>query len=296
MDMMSDDVLLQEVKRRFLDTKKALHDITIMKEKIEKLNHRLTESERLKSNFLSNIRNEINNPLASILGIAQELTKTATDEQTRERIAGMIYQEAFELDFQLKNIFIAAELEAGEARLNVAQLDAASLIRSVIGSFAHRAREKGVTIQFICAGEKADAKIPFRGDAEKLHRILANLLANAIEFNRPDKTVTIELRKEGKVLQVSIADEGIGIPEKDRERLFERFHQIDSGPRKKHRGHGLGLSITQALMAMFGGTLTFSEAPGGGCIFRIAVPETTEETDVLAEDGNEFLFDCGSTF
>ncbi len=294
MDMMSDDILLQELKRRFLDTRKALHDITIMKEKIEKLNQRLTESERLKTNFLSNIRNEINNPLASILGIAQELTKTATDEQTRERMARMIYQEAFELDFQLKNIFIAAELEAGETRLNIAQLDAAALIRSVIGSFAHRAREKGVTIQF--AGEEADAKVPFRGDAEKLHRVLANLLANAIEFNRPDKTVTIELCKEGAVLQVSIVDEGIGIPEKDRERLFERFRQIDSGPRKKHRGHGLGLSITQALIAMFGGTLTFADAPGGGCIFRIAVPDAAEETDVLAEDGNEFLFDCGSTF
>ena len=83
MEQMSDDVLLEELKKRFLDTKKALHDMRVMNEKIEKLNVKLAESERLKTNFLSNIRNEINNPLTSILGMARQLAGPVKDEATK---------------------------------------------------------------------------------------------------------------------------------------------------------------------------------------------------------------------
>jgi signal transduction histidine kinase len=298
MDMMSDDVLLEELKKRFLDTKKALYDLTKMNEKIENLNVKLTESERTKSDFLSNIRNEINNPLTSILGLSREIASTRKDEQTKQLMAKSIYDEAFELDFQLRNIFIAAELEAGETQLNISRVDVAALIKNLIGAFDHKARKKNLTMTFDCCGARQEGQgLLFETDAEKLHCVLANLLANAVEYNNAGKTVRIETRKENDALRVSIADEGIGIPMQERARLFERFRQLDRGSSKKHRGHGLGLSITKALVEMLGGKVSVSDAAGGGCVFHVVVPEATGAGDgIFSEDGNEFLFENEKRF
>lgn len=292
MDMMSDDVLLEELKRRFLDNKKALYDLMKMNEKIEKLNVKLAESERLKSDFLSNVRNEINNPLTSILGLSREIASAKKDEQTKQLMAQSIYDEAFELDFQLRNIFIAAELEAGETQLNISRVDVAAFIKNLVNAFSRKARKKSLTMAFACCGaQPEDQGLLFNTDAEKLHRALANLLANAIEYNNEGKTVHIEARQENGALRVSIADEGIGVPKQERERLFDRFHQLDRGSTKKHRGHGLGLSTTKALVEMLGGKVSVADADGGGCVFHVTVPEASGAgNSVLSEDGNEFLF------
>ncbi len=294
MEGMSDDILLEELKKRFLDNKKALRDMMVMNEKIEKLNTKLAESERLKTNFLSNIRNEINNPLTSILGMARELAAPIKDEKARQLMASMIYQEAFDLDFQLSNIFAAAELEAGETTISPAQSDAAALVKRAIAAFGHKAEAKKITVQLTCSG-CTDGRLPFIADPEKLHLVIVNLLANAIEYNHPGKRVSVEIKKEGGALHLSVADEGPGIPEKERSRLFERFRQLDQGSSKKHKGHGLGLSITRAIVEMLGGRIAAEQAPGGGSLFRVLIPETSG-SDIYAEDGNEFLFESGSSF
>ena len=297
MDRMSEEVLLEELKARFLENKKAIYDLTILNEKMEKLNVKLAESERLKSDFLSNIRNEINNPLTSILGLSREIGTGKKDDQTKQLMAKAIYEEAFELDFQLRNVFVAAELEAGETQLNISRLDVAALVNNLIAAFSHKSKKKGLTVTMNCCGEAPDRSLPFNTDAEKLHRVLANLLANAVEYNIAGKAVRIEVRKEAEVLRVSIADEGIGIPHEERARLFERFRQIDRGSTKKHKGHGLGLSITKALVEMLGGKVTLADAPGGGCIFQIVVPESAAaEEGVFSADGNEFLFENEKKF
>ncbi len=298
MDMMSDDILLEELKKRFLDNKKALYDLTKLNEKIEKLNVKLAESERLKSDFLSNIRNEINNPLTSILGLSREIATTKKDEQTRQLIAQTIYEEAFDLDFQLRNIFIAAEIEAGETALSVSRVDVAALIKNLVDTFGHKARQKDLAVSFSCCGGRPeDRGLQFNTDAEKLHRVLANLLANAIEFSSTGKAVIVEAKKENGVLQASIADEGIGIPRQERERLFERFHQLDRGSTKKHKGHGLGLSITKALVDILGGKISVADPADSGCVFRIVIPEAAGDTEgIYSENGNEFLFESEKRF
>ncbi len=297
MNMISDDVLLEELKKRFLDNKKALSDLMKMNEKIEKLNVKLAESERLKSDFLSNIRNEINNPLTSILGLSREIAATGKDERMKQLMARTIYEEAFELDFQLRNIFIAAELEAGETQLNISRVDVAALIKNLISAFSHKAQKKNLTVAFTCGAQPGGPGLPFKTDAEKLQRILTNLLANAIQYNNAGKKVAIEARIDNDILSASIADEGIGIPKEERERLFERFHQLDQGSTKKYKGHGLGLSITKALVETLNGKVSVADAAGGGCIFSIVVPEAIGAEDgVFSGDGNEFLFENEKRF
>jgi signal transduction histidine kinase len=297
MEQISDDVLLQELNKRFLDTKKALQDMKVMNEKIEKLNSKLAESERMKSNFLSNIRNEINNPLTSILGMARELAGPGKDETRRQVMADLIYTEAFELDFQLSNIFMAAELEAGEARLSPAKIGLDAIVNRLVAAFGHKAREKKIVVEILGMPDTQDEKLLFTTDPEKLRLIAANLLANAIEFTPDGTRVTLEVKLQDKVLNLAVRDQGQGIPEAERKRLFERFHQLDQGSTKKHRGHGLGLSITKALAEVLGGKVNVSFAPDGGTVVQVSVPELTGSGgDIFSEDGNEFLFQGGSCF
>jgi signal transduction histidine kinase len=268
-----------------------------MNDKIEKLNVKLADSERLKGDFLSNIRNEINNPLTSILVMSREIFAPNKDEQAKQLMAEMIYNEAFELDFQLRNIFTAAELEAGDMGLHISRVETARLIEALVAAFGHKIREKNVTVTIVTRSDQPDDDaLLFSTDADKLYRVLANLLANAVEYNMPGKTVRIEVWKEAGTLHASIADEGIGIPQEERGRLFERFRQLDRGTTKKHRGQGLGLSITRALVEMLNGTVALCSAPGGGCVFRIDLPEALGASDEYSSDGNTFLFESEKKF
>ena len=289
----SDEVLIEELKNRLDDNKKALFDMSVMNGKLESLNAKLADSERLKGDFLSNIRNEINNPLTSIMGSAKQLARGNMDLETANRVAQMIYNEALDLDFQLRNIFTAAELEAGETTLGVSNVDIGMLIRDVIDSFSHRVLEKRLIIETRWnVPQEAGDQLYFKTDAEKLDRILSNLLANAIEFNKDGKSVKITVGKEDNRLNISFEDEGIGIPDEQRENIFARFRQLDCGARRSHRGHGLGLSITKALAEMLDGKVSFSRADGGGCIFSIIMKEAETETGIetVSEESNEFIF------
>lgn len=298
MDQVTDDVLLEELKKRFFATKKALHDMKVMNEKIEKLNVKLAESERLKTNFLSNIRNEINNPLTAILGMARQVADPSKDEAARHQMAQMIYREAFDLEFQLRNIFMAAELEAGEARPNAVQADVVEVIGGVMGSFRHRAEEKNVPLELVNRIEGQEGrKSVFVTDPAKLQIVIANLIANAIEYNREGKSVKVTVWKEDAALHVSIADEGLGIPDREQARLFERFRQLDQGPSKKHKGHGLGLCITKAIVEMLGGKVFVAQPAEGGSLFTVVIPEASGAPgDVFSEHGNEFIFEEGSSY
>ena len=106
----SDEELIEEIRQRFEFNQNALADLQALTQKLEQMNERLKESEALKSQFLSNIRNEINNPLTSIMGLSRQLITKPDAVENTALVGPMIYMEAFNLDFQLQNIFIAAEL------------------------------------------------------------------------------------------------------------------------------------------------------------------------------------------
>lgn len=298
MERIDDAMLLDELRKRFEESRIAVTNLRVMTQNLEAVNEKLRQSEGLKSNFLSNIRNEINNPLTSILGLSRQIVDRKADAESARSLAQVIYAEAFDLDFQLRNIFSAAELEAGETTLGIALVDVCTLVRNQISAFEHKAAEKNVTVEFVCEHCEGAGSLAFKTDPDKLQKIVSNLLANAIEFNLEGKRVKIRLWTDGSILNISITDEGIGIPEADRKKVFDRFVQLDSGVSKRHKGHGLGLSITKALAEMLDGYVTVAAAPGGGCVFTVSIreQETDQPVDVTSGNGNEFIFDGGTQF
>jgi signal transduction histidine kinase len=289
-----DEELLDELKRRFEENRIAVGNLRAMTQNLEALNEKLRQSEALKSDFLSNIRNEINNPLMSIMGLAKQIVDRRVDAEAARGMAATIYHEAFDLDFQLRNIFAAAEVEAGDAAPSAALVDVAALVRGQIAAFGHKAAEKRTTVLF----EPAAGELTFKTDPDKLQKIVANLLANALEFNHEGKRVFVRAWREGERLHLSFTDEGIGIPEADRKKVFDRFVQLDRGVRKRHKGHGLGLSITRALVEMLGGSITLTGAADEGCVFTVTIAELEpgRAVDTTSADGNEFLFEGGTQY
>lgn len=300
MHELSDEEITKELLWRLQEKDKAYHDLSVVTKKLETVNARLLESEKVKSDFLSNIRNEINNPLTSVLTLCEFLVSDAdaTGQEMLTSVAGTIYKEAFNLSFQIKNIFAAAELEAGDAQLCISNVDIPSLIRNTVQSFKHRVTEKKLVVA-IGINDEFNGAPHFAVDADKLQRILANLLANAIEFSHDGKGIEIRAGKEGRALVVTVTDHGVGIEKDKHEVIFDRFRQLEAGATKGHAGHGLGLSITKAFVELMNGTIKINASRGEGAAFTVTVPEGQPVAGVTAfsEDGNDFFFnDSGEKF
>lgn len=296
MEHLSDEDIIKELMKRLKGKDMAYHDLSVVSKKLEDMNSRLLESERVKSNFLSNIRNEVNNPLTSVLTLCDILLANGsiTDVETVRSIITSIHKEAFCLSFQMRNIFAAAELEAGEAELSVSTVDVVSLIRSTIDSFQHRALEKGIAVSFV-VDESMKLSPVFNTDPDKIQNILMNILANAIEYSGDGKSVEIKAWKDGEGLHISVEDHGIGIAASDRNIIFERFKQLDAGSSKHHEGHGLGLSIARAAIELLGGSIIVDGKVGQGSIFTLTAPEAAAGAGLgaFSDNGNDFFFKEG---
>lgn len=291
MSRLTDQELIDELKARFELNRKALYDLQAVTVQLEKMNRRLQESEAMKSHFLSNIRNEINNPLTSIIGLSRHLMGGRCEAQKVAEVAGMIYAEGFDLDFQLRNIFVAAELEAGEYTPEYANVAVDNLVSSTVEMLSHHLEVK--QIRLTQTQEGFDGPLLFTTDAQMLQVVTINLLMNAIEYSSAggEVKICIRLTPEGS-LTIVVADSGCGIDPSRHEMIFDRFRQVESGSTKSHRGHGLGLSIVRALAELLSGTVSVQSVLGAGAEFSLTlpVPQIDVPVDLRAQDGNFFLF------
>lgn len=289
---LTDDELIQELSNRFARSRKTFADLSVVNLKLVEMNRLLEQSETLKSNFLSNIRNEINNPLNVIIGLAGQIASLGPEGCEAAALASMICSEAGNLDFQLRNIFMAAELESGEIYPHLSRVNVTTLARDVAESFRHNAACKSVEIRLEPDGESPP--LMFGTDAEKLQIILSNLLANAVEYSHEGGgiRVSMAIASDGSLI-AEVQDHGAGIAEKDQKRIFDRFIQRETGTTRPHLGHGLGLSITKALAELLEGNITLESSPGRGALFRVTLPPHSgdDEPTTFAEGGNLFLFD-----
>jgi signal transduction histidine kinase len=288
----TDDALIEELSNRFAQSRKAFSDLTVVNRKLLEMNERLERSESLKSNFLSNIRNEINNPLNAIMGLAGQLAFIGSENEEITSLSSLIGAEANTLNFQLRNIFVAAELEAGEVAPRCVKIHIASVLRDLIDTFLHTAAKKNVLLDLISA--KNDVNNVIVIDLGKFEIILSNLLANSIEYSNDGGVVEVSFSVGADgVLTVIVQDHGVGIAPEDQQRIFDRFVQLDTGTTRSHLGHGLGLSITKALVDLMQGSINLSSSPGEGTRFIVTIPPCSilDDTDSFSEAGNLFLFD-----
>ncbi|MBN2685800.1 MAG: HAMP domain-containing histidine kinase [Pontiellaceae bacterium] len=276
----SNDNMLMQVRQEHADQISSLQQI--MKE-LEESNRRLVASEALKSRFLSNIRNEINNPLTVVIGAAANMLRSEDPVLMRGQ-ASLIYRESQLLSFQLENIFMAAELEAGELQPGLHPIAVDSLLQVVLDTFCTESDEKQLDIQL--STELSDE--PFYCDEQMLRMVFCNMIHNAIKFSPEQKPVIINARVENQVLHLSVTDRGKGIPVESFDQVFDRFRQLDEGPCKTYQGHGLGLSITKALVEVLGGSINIQSVLEQGTSLVVEIPSGMDPGDAGMEH-NEFF-------
>jgi signal transduction histidine kinase len=289
----SNKKLLEEVAKRLTQNSsgEATEELNRLEEETRQLGVRLRESEKSKSQFLSNIRNEINNPLSAIIGLAASISGLTSEEKI-QHMSVLIEKQAAALDFQMRNIIMAAEIESGELTKSCTRVDVKSLVENQIALLKHRIEQHDASVELT-----APNHLKFRTDANILQSICLNLFANAIEFCGHNKIVMIDINYGESCLELFVRDFGSGIEPALQSEIFQRFKQGETGLAKKHSGHGLGLCIVQELIAHLDGKIEFQSTPRKGTIVKVTIPEMV--ADQLTMDGlsfgNELLFTDSET-
>lgn len=258
---------------------------------LHRVNEKLRASEQLKGHFISNVSNEIINPFSSIVAISQSIKQLGDSEMSNARhMAGLIFEEAFHLDFQLKNIFAAALIEAGKETIRNSVINLDELIEEAESYFA--ALQEKNDIQF--SVKKMNTSGDFISDREKLDMILKNLISNSLKYSPEHSIVEISFALQSGILEISVSDSGKGIHIEDKELIFDRFKQLDEKINSINTGHGLGLSIVKAYAEMLGGKVSFSDKLSGRTTFVVEIPQ--ESADGKWEDLDDFIFDSESKY
>jgi signal transduction histidine kinase len=286
--------LLDELNKRLVqdDELRTLEEFSKMEIEIRTLSLRLRESESGKSRFLSNIRNEINNPLTSIIGLASSIHSVIAEEKVKN-MSSLIYKQALALDFQMRNIIIAAEIEMGEINPKPSRVNIISLVEDQVSYLKEKIDHHGAIVKLYLPSE-----LRFYTDAYSIQIICMNLFANAIEFCESNKIVIIEAKEFNGELRLLVRDFGNGIDPEYRKKIFDRFMQGESGVTKAHGGHGLGLTIVNELVNLLGGTISLESLVGEGTTFTVTVPELTPTNGEksFSNSGNEILFIADDEF
>ncbi len=290
---MNDEELLKELEKRFNENKKSLQELEVLYSQLKTVNQKLEESEELKSHFISNIRNEIINPFASIMGLSKEIFNANEVDIEKMKLFGkMIYNEAFELDFQLKNIFAAAAIEAGDLSPDISEIEINIFFKNIIQYYTEKAIEKKINIEYNF--ENLNQKDFFKTDANKLKIVVSNLLINAIDNSKESsEKIIIKVRLNHESLMFTVKDFGKGIKKEDIEIIFDRFKRINNHIHTLNKGYGLGLSIVGGYVEILGGEIKVESVYGEGSSFNVFIPEINENKPRLGfvENDAEFFTD-----
>ena len=219
-----------------------------------------------KSYFLSLVGHEFRTALTGILGFSELLKDTELEAADVHEFASDIHSDAERLSRLINEMLDLDRIESGRMTLNLEPLD----LREVVDESVAHARNLSPIHSL--AVERPNERLGIRGDRDKLAQVMANLISNAIKYSPEGGTVTITGEHFGSQVEVSVRDEGLGIPESARERIFERYARVDAADRKHISGTGLGLPIVKQIVELHGGTVKVESGEGAGSTFRVRLP------------------------
>ena len=248
--------------RDITDRKKAETDLIAAKEKAE-------ESDRLKTAFLHNVSHEIRTPMNAIIGFSTLLNEPDVSEEDRHQYTDIIFQSGSQLLSIINDIVDIANVESGQAKLNLTEINLNSMMKSLNEQFSIIAKGNHVSINLNTSLNDEDSVVIT--DNTKLVQILSNLINNAIKFTKNGQIDFGYTLKEN-FLEFYVQDTGIGISQEYHTRIFDRFFQVDSAVSRQYSGTGLGLSICKGYVQLLGGTIKVESESGKGTLFKFTIP------------------------
>jgi signal transduction histidine kinase len=265
--------MLAHLKTAQEEQQKINRSLDIRLGQLAETNVALYESNRLKSEFLTNVSHELRTPLVSIIGFA-ELLRDAwenpnTDRKRLARYSENILSSGRSLLDIINDLLDVAKIEAGRMEVHLSEFSIAELCRDLIDFVRPLADKRNQRLTL-----KVGEELPqCRSDSGKIKQILYNLLNNGIKFTPPGGTVFlgVDSHRADRV-RLTVRDTGPGIPEDQHEAVFEKFRQLDGSETREHEGTGLGLAITRELVQVLGGSVRLDSEKGNGSTFTVELP------------------------
>lgn len=238
----------------------VLHDIT----EIRRL-------EKMRSDFVANVSHELRTPITSIKGFTETLLEGAMqDEETCRNFLQIISDESERLYRMIRDILDLSKIEQKRIPLQVSRIHLQDMISSAVAIMNDQAQRKELTITL----PFPQPEIYLMTDRDCLQQIILNLLTNAIAYTPEGGAITIRTEKEDQIVKIQVIDTGIGIPEKDLTRIFERFYRVDKARSRDSGGTGLGLAIVKHLVDNLHGHIRVDSIEGKGTTFTVTIPYT----------------------
>jgi signal transduction histidine kinase len=225
---------------------------------------------RLKSDFVSNVSHELRTPLSLIRLYAEtlEMGRLKTPDKLQEYYQ-IIRKESERLTALINNILDFSRIEAGRKEYDFRETDLRELVANTLESYRYEIEQHGFTLE-----EKIDPVPHVRVDREAMARSLVNLVNNALKYSQDRKYIGVNLYRESGSVKLEVIDHGIGIPNQEQEKIFEKFYRVGDPLVHNTKGSGLGLSLVQHIAHAHGGEVSVNSTPGQGSKFTIKLPLT----------------------
>jgi two-component system, OmpR family, phosphate regulon sensor histidine kinase PhoR len=238
----------------------VFHDISALK-----------RVEQIRRDFVANVSHELRTPVTVIKGYAETLLSGAlVDDPGRSaHFLGIIDNHAQRLSRLIADLLALSELESGASVLKPQKVQLEDAVQQTLQLLEQKSEQLGVTVQIL--GLKGLPQVS--ADRARLDQVLMNLLDNALKYCKAGGKVTVSAVEEGNLMRVLVCDNGIGIPQKDLPRLFERFYRVDEARSRERGGTGLGLSIVKHIVQAHGGSVQVQSTPGTGSEFSFTLPK-----------------------
>ena len=249
-------------------------ELSEMQHKLSQTIDLLKDAQLAQNRFFTNISHEFRTPLTLIMGPSRQIMEMTDNDGIIEN-AKLINRNAKKLNRLASQLLDISRIEAGHMKLKVSPHNIVSMICDIISSFQSFAESKKIVLTF----QSESNEIMLFIDKDKFEKIMSNLLSNALKFTPEGGSVYINVKRlltENGFTQISVSDTGIGIPNEQLEKIFDRFYQVDNRISKQFEGTGVGLSLTRELVELHKGKIIVESKEGKGSTFTVLLPADKE--------------------
>jgi two-component system sensor histidine kinase SenX3 len=227
--------------------------------------------EEVRRDFVANVSHELKTPVGAMRLLAEAVTDAADDPEAVQRFAGRMLTESDRLSRLVQQIIELSRLQADDPLETPVMVDLDAAVATAIDTSATEAAARQVTVE-----SRGEPGLEVFGSQEQIGAAISNLVANAVAYSGEGARVVVTTRSEGGQVQISVVDQGIGIPAEEIDRIFERFYRVDPARHRSTGGTGLGLSIVKHVAATHGGDIAVWSVPGQGSTFTLTLPHSPE--------------------
>ncbi|MDY6055189.1 sensor histidine kinase [Micrococcus sp.] len=239
----------------------------------------LTRTEAMRHDFVVNVSHELKTPVGAISLLSEAIADAAEDEDAVRRFAGRLGVESTRLAALVQDIIEFSRLQAKDVVQEGRAVDLEALVVDAVDRLRLTAEARGIEIKV-----GGHVRNPVHGDPDQLLTAVRNLVDNAVRYSPEGTTVGVGLASRDGLAQVTVTDQGMGIPPEEQERVFERFYRVDAARSRQTGGTGLGLSIVKHVVRNHGGEVTLWSEPGRGSTFTIRLPEWEDAAPGVLDD------------